>query len=289
MVDYVKTKVPELISVGSIVTIFHSDLTGRKSRGEYHDFWEFLYVESGTQNVTVNDVSYTLGEGQMIFYAPMSFHEILEKCEAKVNIVSFESASAAMSYFENRVITLSHDQRSLLTKVMKSGSICFEKAAPETGVKGMVPKENATPYDFQNLKNSLELLLIDLYEASKSNSAETGRSNYENRDKNIFDEITQFLQKNLYTSLTLGDICRECAVSPFLLKRVCKSQCGMSPMSYFTSLKLGAAKQMICDTDMNFTQISEMLGFSSVHYFSKLFKDKTGVSPSEYAKTVWKR
>jgi AraC-like DNA-binding protein len=137
---------------------------------------------------------------------------------------------------------------------MKSGSICFEKAAPETGVKGMVPKENAMPYDFQNLKNSLELLLIDLYEASNSSSAETGRSNYENRDKNIFDEITQFLQKNLYTSLTLGDICRECAVSPFLLKRVCKSQCGMSPISYFTSLKLGAAKQMICDTDMNFTQ-----------------------------------
>ena len=111
MVDYVKTKVPELISVGSIVTIFHSDLTGRKSQGEYHDFWEFLYVESGTQKVMVNGTSYTLGEGQMIFYAPMSFHEISEKCEATVNIVSFESSSAAMSYFENRVITLSHGQR----------------------------------------------------------------------------------------------------------------------------------------------------------------------------------
>ena len=54
-------------------------------------------------------------------------------------------------------------------------------------------------------------------------------------------------------------------------------------------MKIDAAKFMICDTSLNFTQISEKLGFTTVHYFSKLFKDKVGVSPSEYAKIVYKK
>ena len=60
-------------------------------------------------------------------------------------------------------------------------------------------------------------------------------------------------------------------------------------MSYFISLKIDTAKAMIRDTDLNFTQISEKLGFSTVHYFSKLFKDRVGVSPSKYAKSVYKK
>ena len=43
---------------------------------------------------------------------------------------------------------------------------------------------------------------------------------------------------------------------------------------------------MIRDTSLNFTQISQALGFSTVHYFSKLFKEKVGMSPSEYAKSI---
>ena len=63
----------------------------------------------------------------------------------------------------------------------------------------------------------------------------------------------------------------------------------MSPNSYFISLKIDAAKDMICNTDLNFTQIAENLGFTTIHYFSKLFKDKVGISPSEYAKAIYKK
>ena len=97
------------------------------------------------------------------------------------------------------------------------------------------------------------------------------------------------MKSNIEKTLTLEQICRDCAISLSQLKRVCQKQCGMSPMSYFISLKIDTAKSMICDTSLNFTQISEKLGFTTVHYFSKLFKNKVGVSPSEYAKAVHKR
>ncbi len=43
---------------------------------------------------------------------------------------------------------------------------------------------------------------------------------------------------------------------------------------------------MIRDEQMNFTQISESLGYSSIHYFSRQFKNITGMTPSEYASSI---
>ena len=51
-------------------------------------------------------------------------------------------------------------------------------------------------------------------------------------------------------------------------------------------MKVEAAKQMIRDEQMNFTQISESLGYSSIHYFSRQFKKMTGMTPSEYASSI---
>jgi len=57
-------------------------------------------------------------------------------------------------------------------------------------------------------------------------------------------------------------------------------------MEYFAGMKIKQAKQLIRDETYNMTEISGMLGFSSVHYFSKAFKKTTGMSPTEYARSV---
>ena len=50
-------------------------------------------------------------------------------------------------------------------------------------------------------------------------------------------------------------------------------------------LKIEESKRIIRQRQYNITQVSNMLGFNSVHYFSRLFKKITGASPSEYEKT----
>ena len=57
-------------------------------------------------------------------------------------------------------------------------------------------------------------------------------------------------------------------------------------MDYFSRMKITAAREMIREGRLNFTQISEKLGFQSVHYFSRRFRSLTGMSPSEYADSV---
>jgi len=51
-------------------------------------------------------------------------------------------------------------------------------------------------------------------------------------------------------------------------------------------MKIEAAKELIRTGQMNFTQISEKLGYTSIHYFSRQFKKVTGMTPSEYASSI---
>jgi YesN/AraC family two-component response regulator len=60
--------------------------------------------------------------------------------------------------------------------------------------------------------------------------------------------------------------------------------CGI--MEHFSHLKVDAAKQMIRENEYNFTEISEKLGFNTPQYFTTVFRRISGMSPSEYEKSV---
>lgn len=57
-------------------------------------------------------------------------------------------------------------------------------------------------------------------------------------------------------------------------------------MDYFIHRKIDRAKEMIRDGTMNVTEISYFLSYSSLQYFSKQFKQITGMSPQQYASSV---
>ena len=54
----------------------------------------------------------------------------------------------------------------------------------------------------------------------------------------------------------------------------------------FNNIKIEKAKEYIRENEKNFTQISDELGFTSIHYFSRLFKKKTGMTLTEYRSSV---
>ena len=55
---------------------------------------------------------------------------------------------------------------------------------------------------------------------------------------------------------------------------------------FFSMMKIDTAKQMIRDNQLNFTQIADRLGYNSIHYFSRQFKQITTMTPSEYATSI---
>lgn len=283
MVVYRKNKVPELLRIEDFVNIHRRKLTDTQYEfpGEAHDFWEFLYVETGHLRVLVDGEIYKVSPGELVLYPPNSFHSVAISSKTVANIVCFTTASRLLYELTGRSLVLSPKAKDDLALIMELGRRLFAAAPSTLYPFNMQPVEILSDIDFQRLANLLELFLLDLC-SSKSRS--TG-NNFKDQQ---FVTLTDYLKHNIGKPLTLEEISTGCSMSTSYLQKLCRKQCGCGPVTYFISLKIGAAKQMMKETALNITQISERLGFSSVHYFSKLFKSKTGMTPSEYAKSGYK-
>ena len=64
-----------------------------------------------------------------------------------------------------------------------------------------------------------------------------------------------------------------------------KEHCGEGPIEYYSMLKIARAKKLLLD-GVSVSKISDMLGYSSIHNFSRAFKKTVGVSPTEYKKKI---
>ena len=105
-------------------------------------------------------------------------------------------------------------------------------------------------------------------------------------DSNIVDDLTEYMEEHINQNLRFEDFAKIVNVSPTRLKAIFKSKTGMGVVQYFRKLKISRAKRFIRENDYNFTQIALLLGYESIHTFSRQFKAVEGMSPREYAKSV---
>jgi transcriptional regulator GlxA family with amidase domain len=60
----------------------------------------------------------------------------------------------------------------------------------------------------------------------------------------------------------------------------------MSPAQYHLSLRIQQARYLLANSELPIKEIAIGLGFCSIYHFSRLFKEKTGVTPGNYAKLI---
>jgi len=57
-------------------------------------------------------------------------------------------------------------------------------------------------------------------------------------------------------------------------------------MTYLTNYRIGEAKRLIQESNLNFSQIALAVGYDNIYYFSTIFKKHTGMTPTEYSKSL---
>ena len=98
------------------------------------------------------------------------------------------------------------------------------------------------------------------------------------------DRINLILEERRFSTITVDELANLLGESPNVLMKRYRREMHESIIEHFLTLKLQSAIQLMLSSDMNFTEISELLSFSSVNYFSKFFKKRTGLTPTEYSK-----
>lgn len=280
-----------VISVDSVVTIHRFNYSPAfHFTGEKHDFWEFAYVESGPVGSMVEATGYKLRQGEIIFHKPNEYHNIWANgSSAQVVIVSFVSDSPALNFFRGKILTCSETERTLIASLISLSDEVFlpqknprKNAALETM---NYPLEKRTQQAFgseQLLKQTLETLLIQFIRSDATVKKET-RSSAEMKRQNeqlIAEAILAYIEAHLHEPISLDDVCSALCFSKSYIKRVFKEQTGASIMNTVLNRKLQEAKVLL--ENLSVTQTADALGFSSIHYFSRLFHQKTGITPTEF-------
>ena len=104
-------------------------------------------------------------------------------------------------------------------------------------------------------------------------------------DQLFMDKLITFLEENIPDSkLNIDYIAREMGFSRTAFYRKIKGLTGISPNDFLCKYRLKCAAEKILDDSASLIEISELTGFTSYSYFSKLFKKHFGVSPSHYIK-----
>lgn len=95
--------------------------------------------------------------------------------------------------------------------------------------------------------------------------------------------ILEFISNNASDcKLSLKKICDNFYTSESQLRRYIHKYTGLSPNSYITALRINKAKDELSNTDKSIKTISLECGFASPYYFSKVFSNIVGISPSKY-------
>ena len=71
-------------------------------------------------------------------------------------------------------------------------------------------------------------------------------------------------------------------MNKFYLSHAFKREYGVSPINYMISKRIEESKYLLAETDLSMTQIAQLLGFSSLSYFSQVFRRTQSVTPMEY-------
>ena len=288
---FVRQKNDRLLSVEKIVTVFYKEY-GKDFvfAGESHDFWEFTYIDKGSVKFTADTREFFLKGGEIAFHKPNEFHKLAaDKGPPNVTVASFVCNSDAMKLFENKIFYLTSRERALLSEFLNEGLAAFEPLTFQPPIMGMREKANA-PFAAKQLTfNLMERFLISLLRRSEQAIRRESRS-VSKIEKSDYPEevynILLYLEENVSGKLSVNEIADRFSISESKLKKLFWEHLGCGVIAKFNDMKLRHAKVLIREKNLNFTEISEALGFSSVHYFSRLFKKKTGMTPSEYLSSV---
>lgn len=284
--EFIPLNIKDDVIVKDLVSVHYFEFSKYyKFPGEKHDFWELVYVDRGLINAYYDDQEVLLKSGDIIFHKPNEWHNLIADGThvSNVVVVTFISNSRCMRYFNNRIQKAKHSQRELLSKIIHESAQLFKTPLDDPFTLEFERNEKY-PFGAQQL---IKLYLIELLISIIRDDSRSMQTVFmQNTSSRLVNDVTEFLNEHISERVKVEDIEKFAKVSRTTLESAFKSTVGMGVIDYFIKMKIECAKTYIREDNYNITQIAELLGYDSIHYFSRQFKKIAKMSPKEYSNSI---
>ena len=252
------------VRVESLYTLFYQEKeAGFLFSGEAHPMAELLYVDKGKLHSVADGQDILLEQGDLVIYAPQQWHmQYADGNESPAMVtIGFWARGVDWESLSNCRFRLDQNSKALIQMILAEQSRDHEDA----------------------IFSLLTLLLLKLQERNENKKEDSISVSGENT---TIRKAQQYVQTHVMEKLTVPAVAEGVGVSASYLTALFHKHLAISPGEYIRRVKLGKSKQLIREGQMNFTEISESLQYSTVHHFSRQFKQMFGLTPTEYAKSV---
>ena len=246
-----------------------------------HDFFQLFYILDGTGYMNDDYRQYHLHSDQLFFSPPGHYHSLC--CDAK----------SPMRTIEIKFYIKNNDLYGDLKNI--SGCMNADNSEIRHKLENLVGEaSNKDTLSRDVINSEIFLILLKMLRRRNQNkpdeivfldTLDTSSDGYSGPSK-VFSVMFEYIHKNLNTPISLEELANKVGYDPTYLGRIFKKEFGITPMKYINDVKHKKAKELLENSGMTVTEISDALGFYSIHYFSKCFKERENVTPLEFRKNI---
>lgn len=261
-----------------IHVFFISDHIAVDIAAHTHKFFQMIYCKSGEGVITLSEKRYVTEPGNIYFAAPGVLHSIENTDSLDIIELKFYAYGQMRNELEKMpdVFSIAADSlgKELLLRSVEEG---FAKrkmynSAVDAGITVF----------FMNLGERV-LDRAGTRPARTSGYVYLDAEEEETDDMDvIIFRLRDYIEKHFDEEITLDDLVNEAHFNKTYFVKRFKDFWEIPPMKYVNNVRLRKADELLLNTDRSVMEIAKQTGFGSIHYFSRKFKEKYGVAPSEY-------
>ncbi len=282
--DFKLKKLENVISIQELANVhFFQFPKGYQTATDKHPFLEMIFVGAGSIFIHSEEYNGMVNKNELLIHPSNCEHSLScsKRAETTLIIIGFTCPSDKLAYFANKPVLLDESQVKQLAEIVQEGRNVF--APPyNVPVYDMIKKKHTVFGSEQMLRSLLEGFLIGLvrkYEFLESSDSAQDTAFTVN-------EIIQYIDNNYTEKITLDELAFLFRTNRSTLCKTFRLATGKTLGEYISDKKTEKAKALLVRGDKSITQIAERLNFDSVPYFCEFFKRRTGLTPSEYQKSI---
>lgn len=253
----------------------HFDNTPHK-----HSFFEACYVMAGHGSYIEDDIQYELDPGTIFLSRPGKLHHIKSQEGLSLCYVAFEPEESACSEMYRQSFELLAEQGTPVIEetAMQPTSLLWDSL--------LALFEPGKSYPSLALQSTAVSLIISILVAHAPKlPIESDNTKKTNEGAAIVHQAELFIKDNLSEPLTLLRVASHQHITPRHLTRLFSKYRHQSFVHYVQEQRVQKAKDLLLTTDRQIKEIAAVCGFESVHYFTRVFTAKLGVTPARFRRS----
>lgn len=237
--------------------------------GEALTALKLLYVAQGRVRFSAEGRAVDLTAGEGLFCSPGRWHMYYVDAQdsARIMTLVFSPPEPWPEELTDHPVKLSQSEAVLMAQLLREG-------------------ERQDEYSGDMIHSLLGQLCVSLLRRLEERGPAAEPAGKPSREGAVVLRAQQFMAAHVDEALNVPSVAKHAGVSASYLTALFRKRLGIAPGEYIRRLKLEESKRMIREGKLNFTQIAAALEYSTVHHYSRQFKEMFGLTPTEYTRSL---